>query len=152
MEETAIVIEAGPGDIWAVLADPNTYPEWLVGAKGIRDVDGHWPEPGSTFHHEVGVGPLHLQDSTSVLESDPPQCLVLEARARPTGVARVEFHLLDVPGGTRVVLAEAPCGWPAHWLWTLGGRVVMAPGLRARNEKSLDQLRAYVLAVTATRP
>ena len=148
MVETEIHIDAPPDEVFAVLADPHTYPDWLVGAHEIRSVEGEWPAPGATFHHRVGVWPVHIADSTSILEVDPPRRLVLRARARPTGVARVEFDLgvdgTGESGGTRVRLREAPSSGPAHLLWLFGARSLMERGLRARNERSLEQLRACV--------
>src|SRR4051812_41318490 len=61
-----IVIEAAEHDIFSVLLDPYTYPEWLVGAQRIRSVDDAWPEPGTAFHHVVGFGPIKVADSTRV--------------------------------------------------------------------------------------
>ncbi|WP_421118642.1 SRPBCC family protein [Aquihabitans daechungensis] len=72
------------GDVFDGLADPWTYPEWLVGAKEMRSVDAEWPAAGSSFHHRVGlVGPLTLADSSSSCEVDAPNLLVLEVRLVP---------------------------------------------------------------------
>ena len=142
MVETEIHIASPLEDVFALLADPHTYPDWLVGAQDIRDVDDDWPAPDSVFHHVVGVGPLRVPDATSVVEADPPRCLVLLARARPTGKARVEFLLEPAgPDRTRLRLREAPVEGPAHLLWRFGAAPLMAKGLRSRNERSLAQLR-----------
>src|SRR5215207_3487776 len=93
--------------VFEVVSDPRTYPEWLVGAREIRSVDEDWPQPGSRFHHRVGlVGPLTVADSSEVLEVDPPASLVLEVRARPFGRARAEFRVADAGGDrTRITLS-----------------------------------------------
>jgi uncharacterized protein YndB with AHSA1/START domain len=102
--------------VFRAICDPTTYPTWLVGAREIRSVDDEWPEPGSRFHHRVGlVGPLTVADSSEVLEIEPPGLLVLEVRARPFGRARAEFHLEVTTGAdgeerTRITLAETPIG------------------------------------------
>lgn len=100
--------DATPEQVWAVLADPDSYGEWVVGSKHIRDADPEWPEPGSRFHHTVGIGPLELKDDTEVLESREPERIVLRARARPTGVANVILELTPEDGGTRVEMREYP--------------------------------------------
>src|SRR6188472_2881403 len=83
--------------VFEVISDPRTYPDWLVGAREIRSVDEDWPQPGSRFHHRVGlVGPLTIPDSTSSVEVEPPTRLVLEVRARPLVKGRVEFTLASV--------------------------------------------------------
>jgi hypothetical protein len=98
--------------VFAVLADAWTYEHWVVGCKQIRDVDATWPDPGATFHHSVGLGPLTVRDSTTVLESAAPARLVMRARARPAGVARVELDLAERDGGTEVVMTERPISGP----------------------------------------
>src|SRR5947209_6120364 len=49
-------IAASTADVYAVLIDPRSYPSWLPGAEGIREVDADWPAPGSRFHHRVRFG------------------------------------------------------------------------------------------------
>ena len=112
MARTTIQVSAPPEAVFAVLSDPFTYAQWVVGCKEIRRVDGDWPEPGATFHHSVGLGPLTVRDTTSVEVCEPGRRLVLRARARPTGVARVEFELAGLDGGTRVIQTERPIEGP----------------------------------------
>jgi uncharacterized protein YndB with AHSA1/START domain len=112
MARTTIHVAVEPERVFGVLADPFLYPQWVVGCKEVRRVDGDWPELGATFHHSVGLGPINVRDSTSVVESQPAQRLVLHARARPTGVARVELDLAVVGGGTRVAISERPIVGP----------------------------------------
>ena len=52
--EVRAIVPAPPEAVFAVLSDPETYPEWLAGAQHIRQVDGDFPAPGSQFDHEVG--------------------------------------------------------------------------------------------------
>jgi uncharacterized protein YndB with AHSA1/START domain len=112
MARTTITIDAEPARVFAILADAWTYEHWVVGCKEIRTVDDSWPAPGATFHHSVGLGPITVRDTTTVLESDPSQRLVLRARARPTGIARVEVDLAERDGGTEVVMRERPVSGP----------------------------------------
>ena len=101
-------IHASPQEVFAVLADANTYQHWVVGCDDIRAVEGDWPAVGSRFFHTVGVGPIKTKDNTKVLEVDAPHKLVLEARARPAGIAKVIFRLVPVEGGTDVSIEEYP--------------------------------------------
>jgi uncharacterized protein YndB with AHSA1/START domain len=116
MARTTIHVDAPPEAVFAVLSDPATYEHWVVGCKEIRGVEGAWPEPGATFHHAVGIGPITVKDSTSVTESVPARRLVLRARARPTGVARVELDLAGRDGGTEVAITEVPIEGPPAML------------------------------------
>ena len=112
MATTSIVVDAPPEAVWAVLADPRSYEDWVVGSKEIRRWDPEWPAVGATFHHTFMIGLLPLKDRTSVLESEPPRRLVLRARARPTGIAHVALSLTAEGDGTLVELAEWPVEGP----------------------------------------
>jgi hypothetical protein len=79
-----------------------------VGSDTIRDADAGWPKPGTKIHHRVGIGPFKLNDDTQVKESTPARRLVLHARARPFGTARVALELHPEGAATRVVMVEEP--------------------------------------------
>lgn len=99
-------MEATPEQIWAVLAEAKSYEHWVVGAKDIRDADGTWPAVGSTLQHTSGLGPLNLKDNTKVIESDEPRRIVLEARGRPLGIARIQITIEPEGGQTKVTIVE----------------------------------------------
>jgi uncharacterized protein YndB with AHSA1/START domain len=136
-------IPASPDRVWAVLADPMRYADWVVGAKRVRDVEGHWPEEGSKFHHTVGVWPVHLRDNTLALESDAPRHLALEVRIRPVGRARVDLDLRPADRGTVVSMREVPCS-PAPLRWA---RPLIDPLTHQRNTAALRRLAAVVAHV-----
>jgi uncharacterized protein YndB with AHSA1/START domain len=138
-------IDAPLERVFSALCDPRTYPQWLIGAKEIRAVDDGWPEPGTRFHHRVGiVGPLTVADNTRSLELDAPRRLVLEVRARPLGRGRVTFTLGpagtsgSAGSGTEVVVEERPIGALS------GFRAFLDPMLTARNTASLQKLAAVI--------
>jgi uncharacterized protein YndB with AHSA1/START domain len=141
----AIVLHTIPcpiDDVFAALADPETYPHWLVGARDIRSVDDDWPAPGTAFHHRVGlVGPLTVADLTKVIDIDEPHRLSLEVRARPLGRGRATFTL-ETTGAdgaaTDVELDEVPIGRLAPT------RPLVDPLTVLRNRKSLTQLADYL--------
>jgi uncharacterized protein YndB with AHSA1/START domain len=124
--------------VWRLLADGRRYADWVVGASHVRDVEAGWPTVGSKFHHTVGVWPFHLKDKTVVEECEVGRRLVLEARARPLGRARVEIVLEDIPIGTRVVMSEEAKS-PAVARW---GNPVLAPLIHMRNVEALRRLAA----------
>lgn len=124
-------------DVWAVLSDGWRYAGWVVGACRIRAVDPRWPAPGSKLHHSVGVFPLVLSDSTSVVDADPPHQLTLRARGWPLGEATVQVVLTpDASGGTRILMREDASEGP--------GRLVPGPLRHAliglRNAEALRRL------------
>jgi uncharacterized protein YndB with AHSA1/START domain len=120
---------------WSVLADPTTYPDWLVGAVEILSVDDAWPAPGTSFRHRVGLGgPVTTQDSTSVKSVDEPRQLVLEARARPFGRAHVEIEIRPKGAGCEVAMREGMLA-PLTPLTPAA-----QPLIKARNKESLRRL------------
>jgi uncharacterized protein YndB with AHSA1/START domain len=146
MSNVDLVIEAPADAIWAVLADARSYNLWVVGAKEIRDVEGPWPQPGSKFHHTLGMGPFTLHDNTKSLASQEPRHLAIEARARPLGRAHVEFRLEPIDGGTRVTVEER---FVSPRFVTLLNPLI-APLIRRRNVKTLDRLANVVRTSAAT--
>ena len=132
-------IDLPVAEVFEALVTPATYPHWLVGAREIRAVDDDWPQPGSAFHHRVGVaGPLTIADLSKVVEIDAPRLLSLEVRARPLGRGRATFrlHPVDEHGerATEVELDEVPLGLLAH------AAPLLDPLTVRRNQRSLEQL------------
>jgi uncharacterized protein YndB with AHSA1/START domain len=136
-----IDIPAPPEAVWDVLVDPYTYVRWVVGGRAVRGVDADWPQPGSAFHHIAGRWPVEVRDSTKVAALDPPRRLVLEARARPVGVARVALTLDPNPdGSTHLTIDEEPISGPVR----LVPRFLLDLMTKARNAESLRRLRNLV--------
>jgi uncharacterized protein YndB with AHSA1/START domain len=140
MAVNEIEIAAPPEKVFEVLADGRRYAEWVVGAKTIRDVDGHWPAPGSKIHHTVGVGPVELRDETEVVDVDEPRRLVLLARVRPLGEARVELALEPTPTGTKVIMEEHPVRGVAETL----DNPLLENAIEKRNDEALRRLKEHV--------
>lgn len=133
--EVRATVAASPEAVFAVLSDPETYPDWLAGAQKIRRVDPSFPEPGTRFDHEVGPseGATVADDSTSVV-SDPPHRLVLEVHVgRIRGL--VDFQLERVADGTLVTFRESTSGALGYAMPLLRGPIFL------RNRASLERLR-----------
>ncbi|MDQ3760103.1 MAG: SRPBCC family protein [Actinomycetota bacterium] len=138
-------VECTPEQVFAVLADPYSYEQWVVGSSETRDADGIWPQVGSTFHHTQFVPKLGLKDTTSVLECEPPDRILLCVRARPLVVAEVELRLRGNGIGTSVAMTERPVGGivgPIH-------NPLFDIGLRIRNAESLRRLKRLAESRTA---
>jgi uncharacterized protein YndB with AHSA1/START domain len=139
-------MDATPEEVFAVLADGYAYDDWVVGAKQIRAVDADWPARGSQFHHEIGVGPIDIKDSSKVLEVDAPHRLVLSVRFRPAGTAVVELTMEPIGDArTRVVMKETPTSGAARALKFATGMMLLV-----RNEWSLLRLRRLVAVHRST--
>jgi len=141
MARNRVHIDAAPEEVFAVLADPYRYPEWVLGASGVRDHDEGFPAVGSRFHHEVGSWPLGVSDHTKVVEVDPPHRIVLKAKARPLGTAMIAIDLEESAGGTELSLEEQP----GDRLTSLvAGNPLIDTALRVRNAEGLARLKRLV--------
>jgi hypothetical protein len=127
-----------PPQVFAVLANGWYYSGWVVGTSHMRAVEDTWPAPGSRLFHSSGVWPAVLTDETVVEEVSPNERLLMTARVRPFGQARVELVLTVESEGTRVTLTETPIGGFASWAHN---RVTDSVLLR-RNVESLGRLAA----------
>ncbi|MDQ4133961.1 MAG: SRPBCC family protein [Actinomycetota bacterium] len=135
MAVNEIHIDAPPGRVFDLLTTGRRYAEWVVGAKRIRAVDDNWPQPGSQFHHTVGIGPFAIADNTKVLQLDPPGRILLEARVRPFGRAEVELVVESDGPGSRVRMREEPTRGPDVL------KRLLEPTIRSRNAEALRRLR-----------
>lgn len=76
------IVRATVENVHAVLADPSTYDDFVVGTRRIRAADRGWPGRGTRLHHSVGFGVTLLRDETEVRDTDPPHRLELCVRIR----------------------------------------------------------------------
>jgi NAD(P)-dependent dehydrogenase (short-subunit alcohol dehydrogenase family)/uncharacterized protein YndB with AHSA1/START domain len=141
MARNRVTIFAPREAVFAVLADADRYPDWVVGARKVRHHDPDFPEVGTKFHHEVGVWPATLADHTEVLACEPPRRIVLKAKARPFGTARVELCLEATKDRTTVLMIETPDD-------ALTRMVAANPAadalLRLRNAEALARLKRSI--------
>jgi uncharacterized protein YndB with AHSA1/START domain len=142
--EVRTVVQASPAEVYAVLSDPTTYPEWLTGAQRIRRVDPDFPREGSTFGHEVGpAAAATVADESESLVDDPPHHLRLAVHAGPlAGIA--DFRLRATGEGTEVVFQETITGALAYAMPAL------RPLLHARNRAALSRLRGRLAPLIIT--
>jgi hypothetical protein len=124
--------------VWDVIADGWTYSQWVVGNTRMRAVDPRWPAPGSKIHHTIGIWPVVVNDETVVESSTPLEELVLLAKGRPFGGARIVLRLSDTGDGCRIEMAEVPVGGPLNLLPRRVGLAAAYP----RNRECLARLAA----------
>lgn len=141
MAAATITIDASAEDVFAVLADADSYGTWVVGSDTIRAADAGFPALGTRFHHRVGVGPIKTDDHTEVLAVNRPFLLELRANARPFGIARVTLLMTPRDGGrTDVTIIEKPMGPIARVLFN----PLTDPLVSLRNVESLRRLKRMV--------
>ncbi len=126
--------------MFAVLAQGWYYSNWVVGTSHVTAVEASWPDAGSKLYHASGVWPVLARDETVVEQVDPGRLLVLTARGRPLGQARVVLELAPDGAETRVTLHETPIAGPGKWLHNPLTETL----LTRRNTESLARLTALV--------
>lgn len=137
MIEVSQSVSVGPERVFEVLADGWLYPLWVVGATHMRRVDPGWPAVGTRIHHSIGPWPLQIRDTTEVLDMEPGRLLELDARAWPSGAARVRLTLTATGvDETLVTIGEMFDRGPAREIPTLLQSLLMRP----RNTESLRRL------------
>jgi hypothetical protein len=139
------LIHTSPERVFEVLANGWLYPSWVVGASRMRDVDDSWPAEGAKLFHSFGVWPFLINDSTSVLEWDPPRHMKVKARGWPIGEAHVTLDVKRRGDSCVVRIGEDAVSGP--------GRFIPEPLRRAmlhsRNTETLQRL-AYLAEGGAT--
>jgi uncharacterized protein YndB with AHSA1/START domain len=147
MSRNSRLFACTPEDVFAVLADGWLFPSWVVGASRMREVAETWPQQGSRLHHSFGVWPLLIDDTTEVLEYDPPRHLVLKAKGWPVGEALVDVQVKPHPEGALVRIQEEAVAGPG----ALVPQRLLDLGLQLRNAETLRRL-AYLAEGRAARP
>ena len=133
-----IHIDTPPERVFEVLADFRSYGYWVVGSRKMRGMDPGFPAAGTRFHHQVGVGPVRLNDHTQVLEVDQPRKLILKAKARPLfGTAVVDITMEARDGGTHVTMREDPGDAMTAFIFNPLTHLLV----RGRNVESLERLK-----------
>jgi hypothetical protein len=139
MSRNVRVLKCRPEDVFRVFEDGWLFPSWVVGASRMRDVGEDWPRTGATLRHSFGVWPVLIDDTTTVLEWDPPRRFVLQARGWPVGEARVTIDVKPRGHDTLVRIQEEAVRGP--------GSLIPAPivdlPLLWRNAETLHRL-AYL--------
>jgi hypothetical protein len=137
MATTSMDMDVSPERVFETLLDARAYERWLVGCKRIRAVDRDWPQEGSRFHHEVGMWPLTIKDSTKLTERHGNTAILLEARARPAGVASVRISVRGNGTGSVVTMEETVSSGPAKLI----PKPVADVMVHGRNKESLRRLK-----------
>ncbi|MET9374130.1 SRPBCC family protein [Streptomyces sp. NPDC003035] len=119
------LIRRSPEDVWAVLADPSRYSEWVVGTSDSEPLDGDWPQVGSRLRYTVRLGPWSGHGETIVRRCEPGAELELEAVAQGIGTARIALVVSPWGEETLVICDEHPLrGLGGRWHNTLSDSLI----------------------------
>jgi uncharacterized protein YndB with AHSA1/START domain len=117
-----IYIQAAPEKIWQALTDGEITREYWGRLRVVSD----WT-PGSPWHHESDVDAAEIEVAGTVIDSQPPNRLVLSwskpGNSDPDKISRVSFAIDEFMGSSRLTvthseltadtLAKISAGWPA---------------------------------------
>ncbi|MFF7300529.1 SRPBCC family protein [Streptomyces sp. NPDC008265] len=102
------LVRCPPSRVWAVLADPTLYGEWVVGPSASTPLDTSWPAPGSRLRYTIRLGPWSAEGTTTVRHQETGKELELEASFKSLGTARIFLQLRPWGEETLVVCDEHP--------------------------------------------
>ncbi|MFF8261436.1 SRPBCC family protein [Streptomyces virginiae] len=134
------LIRRPPHRVWAVLADPTLYGEWVVGPSESSPLDHTWPAVGSQLRYTVRIGPWSTEGTTTVRHQEAGRELELEAEFKAFGTARIFLQLRPWGEETLVICDEHP-------LRGLGGSLhnsVSEAALQLRHRGMLARLAGVV--------
>ena len=136
MAKNVRILHCRPEDVFDVLADGWLYTTWVVGASRMRAQEPAWPSVGSRLHHSFGVWPVVINDTTTVLEWDPPHRMTIQPAGWPIGEARVHLEVVPHPRGCKVTIVENPVAGPG----ALVPGFIIQPSIWIRNRETLRRL------------
>ncbi|MDP4511824.1 SRPBCC domain-containing protein [Nonomuraea turcica] len=116
---TEIHISATPEQVWAILTDFKSYPEWnplVPGMRGEAVVGSRLTLPTALKPGSSIVVPMRAM----VEEATPPRRLAWRTRLIASGVASSlhDFELTPDAGGTHVLHRETITGAMAPMMWS----------------------------------
>ncbi|MEW1614157.1 MULTISPECIES: SRPBCC family protein [unclassified Streptomyces] len=107
------LIERPVEAVWAVLADPRRYGDWVVGTSESTPDEGTWPELGAGITYTVQLGWWSARGRTVVRRCEAPHVLELEAESGWLGTARIALKVRRWGRNTLVIIDEHPLRGPA---------------------------------------
>ncbi|MFD5768322.1 SRPBCC family protein [Streptomyces sp. NPDC127049] len=134
------LVHRPPRSVWAVLADPSSYGEWVAGPSKSVPLDDTWPSPGARLRYTIRLGLWAVEGVTTVRHRETGRELELEASFKPLGTARIFLQLRPWGEETLVVCDEHP-------LRGLGGTLhnpVSEAALQLRHRGMLARLARVV--------
>jgi uncharacterized protein YndB with AHSA1/START domain len=138
MATVTATIRTSPSVVFGVLADGWLYSNWVVGTSHMRAVEKDWPAVGTRLHHAAGIWPIVARDESVVEEMEPNRRLVLTAKGRPLGEARVVIELVATGEHTLITMTETPTAGPGKWAHNPLSEAILV----RRNVESLARLAA----------
>lgn len=142
----SILIPSPLEHVWAVIADPTTWPNWNPKIQNVRRSNRGPAVMGEQFHAVFKLGQKVTPSEIEVVSSEPPTRLLLRQhfesgqRARSVDIA---FHLEITESGVRLTQTVDLAAAGIPWLLRLIIGWVHRHG-RPAGPSSLEELRTLV--------
>jgi hypothetical protein len=134
----AVVIPAGPDQVWDDVRDIASHVEWMEDAVEIRFAGEGRRGVGTTFDCDTRVGPIRLTDRMQVTEWTEGRSIGIRHTGLVTGRGR--FTLRPARGGRTRFTWDERLSFP-WWMGGPLGATVAAPVLRRIWRRNLANLR-----------
>jgi uncharacterized protein YndB with AHSA1/START domain len=139
---TGTKVDAPIDEVWAVLADIERQPQWMVEMKVVRLLTAGPIGVGTRGEAHVRIFGIGVSDPVEVIEFVPPFRFGIQHRGLFGGSGTITLDTLDGGRRTRVEWAETivPPVFPSL------GSLVQAPILKRIFQADLDRLATIVEA------
>jgi uncharacterized protein YndB with AHSA1/START domain len=116
--ETRVQIDRPRQDVFAVVADPATYPRWKSAVRDVR------PVASRRYRMERDLPSGRAENLVEVVSATPPEEVVVRASQGPTPFT-YRYRFTDANGGTMISLsAEVDFGGIGGLLGPFAARTV----------------------------
>ena len=135
-----IEIAAPPGEVYDVMMDPNRLGEWVT---IHRDVSGA-PDPplseGDSFEQKMALAGKSFKVTWTVTKADAPTAADWKGKGPAGSGARVAYRIDAANGGSKVRY-ENEFDFPAGFLGSVAGRLLVRSPAEREAKKTLAQLK-----------
>jgi len=141
--ETTIEIDAPPGEVWAIVSDPQRLAEWVTIHRSLERADTGPLQEGFTMEQELVLRGQPFTVAWTAAEVDAP-CLVRWEGDGPAGSSAVtEYRLAATDGGTRFSYVNS-FDVPGGPVGGLAAGLVTGDAPREEADASLQRLKTLV--------
>jgi carbon monoxide dehydrogenase subunit G len=137
----AIVIDAEPQQVWAVIEPIETHVEWMAHAESISFTTAQRRGVGTAFDCRTRIGPFRTNDRMIVTDWEPSRVIGIEHRGLFTGRGR---FTLEPEGANRTRFTWTESLRFPVWLGGAIGARAAEPVLRRVWRANLERLARLV--------
>jgi carbon monoxide dehydrogenase subunit G len=135
-----IEIAAPPQEVYDVMMDPGRLGDWVTIHRGVSNA----PEPplteGDTFEQKMALAGKSFKVTWTVVRAEAPSAADWDGKGPAGSGASVSYRIEERGDGSRVRY-ENEFDFPAGFLGSVAGRLLMRSPARREAEKTLARLK-----------